>query len=265
VRIVLCVLLGVVTLMGSPSRAEARTEFIETDDEILDLGVIPDDLHDLQDEAGTDYDRVGFFYKRVAILGADIWSWSGHLVFYRKTPEIKREGLRTVETTYYVEIDDETAEHYGWSTPVEYRIPIGLLVAACLVEFAIVARRRRRAKCVLAIGIGLIVLAAILYFLGMTWQIAFPLLLGVFHIVIALPFFQPATTAEAAAAMNDEPAPPFAPKPREPLLPPPPNFETDPFRAPPQPPPVLVKRPPTAPAIAPVVRDDKADGPKLLR
>jgi hypothetical protein len=265
------VLVGLVILLGSAGSAEARIEFINTEDQILDLGVMPDELREyFKDEGGGEYDRVGFYYKRFAILGADVWSWSGQLVFFRQRTDVEVRGLRTIETTYYIEIDDETAERYGWSTPIEYRIPIGLLVAACVTEFAIVARKKRRAKRVLAIGIGLVALAAILYFLGMTWQIAFPLLLGVFHIVIALPFFHPVSTAEAAAAMDDEPDPPFAPKPAPEhtsgrLLPPPPNVETDPFRAPPQPPPIAVNRPPTAPTAAPVVRDDNADAPKLLR
>jgi hypothetical protein len=270
VRIVLPALVGLVILLASTSSAEARTRFINTEDQILDLGPVPDDIYDLV-QAEDGYDRVGFFYSRVAILGADVWSWSGTLVFYRKKPDIKFEGLRSVETTYYVEIPDELVEQYGWSTPIEYRIPVGLLVAACLVELAIVARKKRRAKLVLSLGIGMVALAGILFLLGMTWQIAFPLIIGVVHIVFSLPYFQPASNAEASAAMtDDEHDPPFAPKPAPerpsgPMLPPPPNVETDPFRAPPQPPPIVVKRAPAAPNAAPVVRDDKADAPKLLR
>lgn len=267
-RFVLPLLVGLV-LVGSLQRAEAKTRLVDTEDQIIDLGVIPDELLEIVREDG--YDHVGYFYSRVAILGADVWSWSGTFVLYRKTPEIKLEGLRTVETTYYAEVPDELVDKYGWKTPIEYRIPVGLLVAACLIELAIVARKKRRARRVLAIGIGLIAFAAILFALGMTWQVAFPLLLGLFHVLIALPYFHPVTTAEAAAAMDaDDDDPPLAPKPAperpsQPLLPPPPSFEKDPFRAPPQPPPIHVQRPPTAPAAPPVVRDDTADAPKLLR
>lgn len=268
-RIALSVLVGLGILVGWATTAEARTRFINTDDEVLDIGVTPDELRDyFRDEAGITYDHVGFLYKRVAIFGADVWSWSGRLVAYRT--QLTFEGLRTVETTYYAEIDDATADRYGWTTPIEYRIPVGLLVGLCLTEFAIVARKKRRAKGVLAIGIGLVVLSTILFLVGMTWQVAFPLLLGLFHILIALPFFHPVSNAEAALAMAEDESVPVAPKPRperpsEPMLPPPPNVETDPFRAPPQPPPILVKRPPTTPVTAPVVRDESAEGPKLLR
>lgn|GEM_PF-4348355 len=269
-RIALCVVVGLGVLVGWANAAEARTRFINTDDEVLAVAGVPDELREYaRDEAGFAYDNVGFLYKRVAILGADVWSWSGRLVFYRT--QMTFEGLRAVETTYYVEIDDATADRYGWKTPIEYRIPVGLLVGLCLGEFAIVARKKRRAKGVLAIGIGLVVLSTILFLLGMTWQIAFPLLLGFFHIIIALPVFHPVSNAEAALAMtDDDESVPIAPKPRperpsEPMLPPPPNVETDPFRAPPQPPPILVKRPPTTPVAAPVVRDETADSPKLLR
>lgn len=261
----------VVTLLGLgwTQTADARVRLIDTDDRIIDLGVIPDELRELVAAEGLAYDHVGFFHERVAVFGADLWSWSGQLVFFRKEPLIEIRGLRTVETTYYVEIPDELADKYGWSTPIEYRIPVGLLVLACLIEFAIVARKKRRAKRVLYIGIGLVVFSAILFALGMTWQVGFPLLLGLFHIVTALPYFQPVTTAEAAAAIDDEPDPPFAPRPAperaSQLLPPPPSFEKDPFRAPPQPPPIQVERPPTTPLAPPVVRDENADAPKLLR
>jgi hypothetical protein len=189
------------------------------------------------------------------------------LIFYRKTPEISVEGFRTIHTTYYLEIDRELADRYGWGTPIEYRVPVGFLVTLCLIEFAIVARKRRNAKRVLAIGVGLLVVSGVLFLLGMTWQTAFPLLLGVFHIVIALPIFQPAVASATHDDEDDDP--PYKKAMLEPPsvqpLPPAPSFEKDPFRAPPQPPPIVVKRPPTAPASAPVVHDENAEGPKLLR
>jgi hypothetical protein len=258
------------TLAACAGTASARTRLITTDDQIMNLGPMPDELRELHKE--DEYDTVGFHYRRFGVLDADVWSWGGKLIFYREQPEISVEGFRTIHTTYYHEVDDALADRYGWSTPIEYRIPAGLLVALCIVEFVVVARRRRNARRVLAIGVGLVVLSGVLFLLGMTWPCAFPLMLGFFHIVIALPIFHPASNAEAAMAMGDDEDPPYKkPPPEEPARPsgpnlgPAPTFEKDPFRAPPQPPPIQVKRPPTAPAAAPVVRDETAEGPKLLR
>lgn len=260
------ILLGV---LAAPRTADARIHLINTEDQIADLGPIPDDLAPAA--AADGYDRVGFFYHRVATLGADLWSWSGTMVLYRKTPKVEFQGLRTVETTYYVEVPDELVDRHGWSVPIGYRIPIGLVIVLSLVELGFVARRKRRAKVVLVIGIAIVALSAVLLLLGMSWPIAIPMLVGLFHITASLPFFQPATTAEAALAMEPAVEPTPAPEPRrterrsEPLMPPPPSFEKDPFRAPPQPPPIVVSRAPVAPAAAPIVHDASADTPKLLR
>ncbi|MFN0253818.1 MAG: hypothetical protein ACKV2T_43530 [Kofleriaceae bacterium] len=261
----------VLAIAGCTGTASTRTRLITTDDPIMNLGPMPEELRELHKEA--DDDTVGFRYRRFAVLDADVWSWGGTLIFYREQPEISVEGFRTIHTTYYHEVDDALADRYGWGTPIEYRIPVGLLVALCIVEFLIVARKRRTARRVLAIGIGLIVFSGVLFLLGMTWQCAFPLMFGFFHIVTALPIFQPTSNAEAAMAMgaSDDEEPPYKkpqpdePRPSGPVLGPAPTFEKDPFRAPPQPPPIQVKRPPTAPATAPVVRDENAEGPKLLR
>ncbi len=276
VGVLVGLLIGLLTLCATAQTAEARVRLFSSDDQIVDLGVMPDELRERYRGDG-DFDTVGFHYKRFAILSADVWSWSGSLVFYRKRPEISLQGFRTIETTYFTEIDDDVADAYGWKAPIEYRIPVGLLVASCVVELAIVARKRRNAKRVLALGIGFVVFAGVLFLLGMTWQCAFPLVVGVFHIVSALPIFAPASNVEAALAMkplvaddksSDEDPPykkPADERSSRPLLPPAPSFEKDPFRAPPQPPPIIVKRPPTAPSTAPVVRDEHAEAPKLLR
>jgi hypothetical protein len=45
---------------------------------------------------------------------------------------------------------------------------------------------------------------------------------------------------------------------------PPPKIDDDPFRSPPQPPPIAVRQASTTPATVPIERDEKAPTPKLL-
>ncbi|MBV8760007.1 MAG: hypothetical protein JO257_22140 [Deltaproteobacteria bacterium] len=69
---------------------------------------------------------------------------------------------------------------------------------------------------------------------------------------------------ERMAALEDKPGVPIAKEPprrREPA----PRIDDDPFRAPPRPAPVIVVRPPTAPAEVPMAAGNADDSPKILR
>lgn len=67
---------------------------------------------------------------------------------------------------------------------------------------------------------------------------------------------------------NDVPIPVLRPRKKRPLQlrerDPAPRIFDDPFRAPPQAPPIAVRRPPTAPLATPIAHDETAPKPKVL-
>ena len=99
-------------------------------------------------------------------------------------------------------------------------------------------------------------------FVALKVWITGPVLIGLWHWFRAWE----ASRVEHAAgesAMN-LPVQKPAPRPTAPL-PPPPRLGDDPFRDPPAPSPIVVQRPPTAPAAAPIAASgDPDDKPKLL-
>ena len=93
-----------------------------------------------------------------------------------------------------------------------------------------------------------------------------PFLIGLRHIWFGWQALDKHREEQSEIAKEAEPDPP-ARRERpltEPVLPPPPNVETDPFRAPPQPRPIVVVRHESQPAPTPIVPGDPDDKPKLL-
>lgn len=246
------VVLGIVLVGLSAAPAAAgrynRSGLFQAGDDILPLGEVDAAL------AGRlGLGKLGWHYERFAIIGLDLWRWDGEPCVY--------------SGDQYIVLSDEEAALVGSPRgPLRYRLPPGLLLALGLVELGIMTYKRRPLKVTLSAGAALGVLTLLLWLGGMTWELIIPGGLALFHILgsyIALAHEdvidanQEATTVGA----TDEPAPVREPAPR---LPPPPRVETDPFRAPPQAPPIRVVRPDTAPLAAPVVVDPAAEKPKLL-
>jgi hypothetical protein len=89
-----------------------------------------------------------------------------------------------------------------------------------------------------------------------------PVAIGVFHFYRAYVAY---SAAKSEASSTELPVQPAAPSPRPAApTPSPPRIGDDPFRNPPAPPPIVVHRPPTAPALVKVVPGDPDDKPKLL-
>jgi hypothetical protein len=146
--------------------------------------------------------------------------------------------------------------------PWRYYFPEGLIALACLAEILIVGRKRRTIRFALITG-GMLAVVAIAFRLeGLTWECVFPGILAIHHLGTALLALRSHDDAEDV----EESAPVKQPRPaqRDPLPPPPRDVETDPFRAPPQPPPIAVQ-PPAPPAAVPMQLDENAEAPKLLR
>lgn len=251
VKVLVQVILVLALLAGAHRPAEARrSDAIQVGTDILDVGPLD------ANEGYFLYDRVGIRYERLSVFSLDLWRWD-------KTYVIYRDG--TFGTKLFEEAPPELLARLDLPVPWRYYLPPGLLLVLCLVELAIIARKKRPAKLALTIGIGITSFAIVLYLLGFTWEFIFPLLLGGFHVFAGL------STLWAPVAPDDDidaetiEAPQPLPRPSEQLRPPPPNVETDPFRAPPQPPPIVVRRPETARPSAPVVHDEDAEAPKLLR
>jgi hypothetical protein len=96
---------------------------------------------------------------------------------------------------------------------------------------------------------------------ALKFWITFPVAIGLFHWYGAYTALKRRDHV-AAQEPAQEPAKPARAAPK---LPPPPNVETDPFRAPPQPRPLAIVRHGSQPAPAPVADGDPDDQPKLLR
>lgn len=197
--------------------------------------------------------KLGYKYSLVGLFWLDLWRSDGEVVVY--------------SSILYTPLSPELRERLGDpSTPWRYHLPPGLLLIAGAIEFFVMYRSRRKIRTVLVVGGVLVVVALVFYLKGLDWEFLIPLGLGLHHLLsgyLALRTPPPEDYAELDTG-EDAPRPRRAPVGAEPLLPPPPNVETDPFRAPPQKPPIAVVRPRTAPAPVPVVADPNADKPKLL-
>jgi hypothetical protein len=215
--------------------------------DILDLGSMPDGytaLTELNPHLGVRYEHIG-------IHGIDFWRYGGQLIVY--------SDLGT--SADYRDLDDDEADQLGASVPWRYYFPEGLIALACLAEILIVGRKRRTIRFALITGGVLAVVAIAFRIKGLTWECVFPGVLAIHHLGTALLALR--AHDDSLDASPPEKQPPATP--RDPLPPPPPRgVETDPFRAPPQPPPIAVQ-PPAPPAPVPIQLDENAEAPKLLR
>ena len=276
-----CYTIALVLLGGSA--AHARTlDIISTGDDIISI-------RDLEpDEAVTlGFHSLGYRYQTFGFFGLDVWRWGGEFVAYKTAPEPAADELHAlgdgtivVDRWMYAALSDAGLETLGAPhVPWKYRCPPGLLLILALIELWLLARRRRSIRLVLAIGGGLLALAAVLYAGGVDQAFAIPLLLGLYHVGVGwLAIRRHRDEADAAAGPDepagaDEPAnaPARKPRPRPPesRTPRPVGVHAGPFRAPPQPAPLAVEYPPTAPSTTSVVvrPESEADGkePKHLR
>ncbi len=210
--------------------------------DILDLGPLPDDA------LAALNPHLGFRYKHVGIHGIDFWRFGGQLIVY--------SDLGT--SAEYRDVEDDEAEQLGASVPWRYYFPEGLIALACLAEILIIGRKPRTIRFALIAGGMLAVIAIAFRVKGLTWECVFPGILAIHHLGTALLALRNHDDSEPVAASA-----PVKQR-REPLPPPPRNVETDPFRAPPQPPPIAVQ-PPAPPAAVPIQLDETAVAPKLLR
>ena len=201
-------------------------------------------------ERGSIFMNVGYMYRRTGLFFIDIWRSDGEFVLY--------------SGSLAEPLDPADAASLGFSVPLAYHLPPGLLILLGAGELLVITRTRRRAKVTLAIGGGLIALSGVLYLGGLDVGFAVPLLLGLHHVVgtlLALRAHGDEDTTAAELGLDD--APPARPEPRVELMPSPPMVETDPFRSPPR---VRIAAVQTTrkQTDAPIVHDPNADKPKLL-
>jgi hypothetical protein len=250
-----------------------------------DLGVITtgsDIIHlrDLPPEtaAAVGFHSLGYRYNVFGIYWLDFWRWGGELVVYTSDTEVSSHdasdaasGTLVLERWAFAPVTSEQIEHLGGAgVPWKYRCPPGMLLILALIELQIVVRRRRSARTVLVIGGALVAIALVLYGQGVDQAFVIPLLLGVHHVGAA--WFAIRRRRDDATSGDDPPdkahvapaSPPEAIQPSRPHQRPP-TIETDPFRASPQPAPIVVERPPAAPSSTSIVAEADAPPPRLLR
>jgi hypothetical protein len=98
-------------------------------------------------------------------------------------------------------------------------------------------------------------------FVALKLWITLPTLVGLWHWYRAWEAYRLEKAEASSTTLPVQTAP--LPRPSVPL-PKPPRLGDDPFRDPPAAPPIIVHRPPTAPAAVPIVPGDPDDKPKLL-
>ncbi len=202
-----------------------------------------------EDGTETQVGQIGYHYERFGLFWLDFWRWSGEYVLYSGDS--------------YAPLTDAEVEQLGGAKfPIAYHLPPGLLGLLAGGYYLIVLRRPRTVRFALIAGGVLILLAVILFVLGLGAGVLIPGLLGVYHLAAAK-FGTPATDADSEINVDEDDAEPERPMPRAVPRPSAPRFETDPFRAPPQQAPIHVERP-SAPLVAPVAVDPNAEAPKML-
>lgn len=160
----LVVAVGLVLAWSSPAHAGKVPIVIVSGDDIEHLR----DLDPAQ-AAQHGYRKLGYHYERVGVFWLDVWRWDGEFVVY--------------EHDTYAPISDDDAAALGASVPWRYRLPEGLIIIAALIELAIIGRKKRSIKTAMVAGSILVVLAGAFVLMGLTWEFAIPLLLGLHHLL----------------------------------------------------------------------------------
>ena len=236
-------------MVAAPREAEARRGVgivvINTGDDIAHLGDLAPDV-----AAATGYTKHGYHYQRFGLFWIDFWRWGGEPAVY--------------EGSTYVPLTPELAAELGvpLPTPWSYHFPPGLLLVIVGAELALVARKPRTVRVTMIAAGGLVGFAALLWFKHAGMASIIPALASLYH--VAAIWLRPYDAqAEETWDADADDTPASAPKRTGYATGTAPRVETDPFRANPQPPPVVVERP-SQPAVIPVAHDPRAAAPKLL-
>jgi hypothetical protein len=221
--------------------------------DVFDLGPAPSRF--AVPKADIAQPRVGLRYEHIGLMGIDVWRYNGQFAVYED------------HSSYlsYVDLTDDDVGDLGLSTPWRYYFPEGLIALLCLAELFIVALKPRTIRFALVTGGVLVVIALVFRLKGLTWECVFPALLAMSHLYTG---FGALWSDRRERAGSTEPEVPRTPEPkrvRVDVRAAPPTFEKDPFRSPPQAPPLAIHRAETAPAEPPVDFHDDAEPPKLLR
>jgi len=242
----------IVLLSAQPAHARrgGGVIIIVSGDEIEHVRDLPAEL-----AAEVGAASIGYHYQRFGLFWLDLWRWDGEFVIY--------------DGAGFSPISAEQLELLGGgSVPWRYHLPPGLLIVIGLIELAIVTKTRRRVRVIIAIGAALLVTALVFYLEGLEIEFLVPGLLGLHHIIGSLILMnrpQPVDEEPAHDEPEESTHEPMEPEGRPVAYrPSPPNVETDPFRAPPQPPPIVIARKPTH-SDTPLAHDENAEPPKLLR
>jgi len=249
-------ILGLVVVMAAARPAEARRGrggivVINLGDDIMHLRQTSSEVVLGEDGTEARLDRIGYHYERFGLFWVDLWRWGGEYVLY------SGDGM-----TYAPLTDAELDALGGAPFPIAYHLPPGFLALLAGGELLIVRRKRRTVRFALIAGGVMILIAVVLFVMGLGLAVMIPGFLGLYHLAAAK--FTSADDDEDDTLTADAEPAPEAPRPRPPVRPSAPRVETDPFRAPPQQAPILVERP-SAPAVAPIAVDPDAEAPKLLR
>ena len=265
-------LIAVALVVGVGGTAEARrgggAVVINTGDDVFHI-------RDLTPEqaAAVGFSKLGYRYELFGVFWFHLWRWDGEFVVY--------------DGTVYASLDDDQlAALGGGSVPWRYHLPDGLLLVLAGIELVIITRTKRRLKTTLVIGGALVVISGAFYLMGLDWEFLIPLFLGGHHLVGSYFAVKKQREKEAEAAVAAEvvraSATAYATEASGRHSRPDVDVNRDPGRhtrptspggvavldaavaaRPSQP--IVVERPPTAPAAVPMRTDDSVDGPKLLR
>ncbi|HEY4177425.1 MAG TPA: hypothetical protein VGM90_11350 [Kofleriaceae bacterium] len=200
-------------------------------------------------------DYLGVRYDHLGYMDIDIARWGGHLIVYEE------QGT----SLQYRDLEPAEITKFDLSVPWRVYLPEGLIALLCLVELSLVARKPRTVRFALIAGGVAGAVALVFRIMGLTWESAMPGVIALHHLSVGIMPLLQRDEPEAEHAPTDEsadepPARPSAPPRRETA----PRIGDDPFRSPPQAPPIVVQRATTEPAAVPVEHDANAAKPKLL-
>ena len=124
-------------------------------DRITYIADLPDEYKDAMAEmTGTEDALIGFVYRRIGVLGFDLWSWNGRYCLFDPSPKGASWVQLLQREMRYWELDEAQAALLLDRAPSElrgptlYRSPAGLLamtfVCVFVVPYAIFSRARDR-------------------------------------------------------------------------------------------------------------------------
>jgi hypothetical protein len=247
VKRVLVMAIVVVCASGGAAEARRRGGIV-----VINSGT---DIIGVRDATAAEQDElipdtaIGYKYDLFGLFWLDIWRSDGAFVQYKDSS--------------YLELTPEQIARMKLRVPWGYHLPPGLLLILLGIEWLIARAIRPTARSTFILAGALGALSIVFLIEGsMQIQFASTAFVGLAH---ALAAWRAMRTLDAADEPVHETGTAWEPDPRRAPAEPPPRVDPDPFRAPPAPAPLQVVAYTPSQQEAPIVHDEAAPAPRLLK